>query len=608
MCGIVTYCGNKNATEIILNGLEKLEYRGYDSAGISVITSDKLVTLKRAGKLSNLIDAVKENPFSGNIGIGHTRWATHGEPTETNAHPHFNEKKTISVVHNGIIENYASLKKELIEQGYNFVSETDTEVVVHLIDSLYDGNLLNAVVRATKKLEGSYALGVVSIDNPSELIAVRNQSPLVMGICEDGHILASDVSSIIEHTKKVVYLNDGDIVSVKLNKGYKIYDNKLNELNREIKEVEWSIEDASKEGFDHFMIKEIFEQPKAIKEALNRRIKNYKINFEDQTFSAEELKKFNKIYVVACGTAYHAAEVGKFALQKFAKLPVYGDIASEFRYNSPFIDENTLIIVVSQSGETADTLGAMREAKKYGATILAITNVVGSTVAREADKVLYCYAGPEISVASTKAYTTQLIVFYLLSLDFASKLGTMTNDEVKSVIDELLNIPSKIEQLLENISNYENIAKEIMNEESIYYIGRGIDFVTAKEGSLKLKEISYIHSEPFQAGELKHGSIALMDKGTKVIAIATQEHTVEKTASNIQELTARGAEVYSIGFKDYSVLSENSSKAILLPKTLDILAPLLSVVPAQIIAYYTSVLKGNDVDKPRNLAKSVTVE
>lgn len=608
MCGIVGYIGRLNAEEIVLKGLEKLEYRGYDSAGISVIENNKLRTRKRAGRLQNLADSLKDDPFKGNIGIGHTRWATHGEPNETNAHPHINMDGTLAVIHNGIIENFIELKEELIEKGYSFRSQTDTEVVAHLVDYYFEGDLFEAVKKAVARLKGAYALLIISEKDPDHLIAVRHESPMVLGVSkENGLIFASDIPSVLEYTRDVIYLENDDIVKADIN-NFTIYDKDYNEVERKITKVDWSLEAASKEGFDHFMLKEIFEQPQAIKEAISHRLKDGKVNLNDASFSKDELENINKIYIIACGTAYHAGQVGKFAIEKFAKIPVFTDIASEFRYNSPFVDENTLMIIVSQSGETADTLAALREGKKHGAKILSITNVVGSSIARESDRVLYCYAGPEISVASTKAYTTQLIALYFTALDFALTLGTLSEKEVDEIVNELKTLPGKIDSLLDNLDVYKNIAEEIKDSHSIFYMGRGVDYITAKEGALKLKEVSYIHTESFPAGELKHGSIALIEKGTNVFTIATQDNLVEKTASNAQELTSRGAHVYSIGKAGEKLLEKYSNEVIYLPETLDILMPVLSVVPEQLIAYYTALAKGNDVDKPRNLAKSVTVE
>ena len=608
MCGIVGYCGRLNAQDVVLNGLEKLEYRGYDSAGISVLDNNILKTKKRAGRLENLEDALKDDPFTGNIGIGHTRWATHGIPNEINAHPHLNSDGTISVIHNGIIENYGELKDELLSKGYTFKSETDTEVIAHLLDFYYKDNFFDAVTNTVKRLKGAYALVMLCQKEPDTLIAVRHESPLIMGVSkENGYILASDIPSVLEYTRDVIYLDNDEMVVANLD-GYKIYDKDLKEINKKSEKVEWDLEAASKEGFDHFMIKEIFDQPKAIEDAIKNKMKDDEINLELGSFTKEELENINRIYVVACGTAYHAGQVGKFAIEHFTKIPVMTDIASEFRYNSPFIDDKTLLILVSQSGETADTLAALREGKKHGAKVLSVTNVVGSSIARESDKTLYCYAGPEISVASTKAYTTQLIALYFLALDFAKKLGKISDDEVKNVINELKALPEKIASMLKDLTPYQEIANEIKEAKSIFYLGRGVDFISAKEGALKLKETTYIHTESFPAGELKHGSIALIEEGTNVFSIATQSKLIEKTASNTQELASRGAHVYSIGRVGDKSLEKYSNKVIYVPESLDILMPVLTVIPEQLIAYYTSLAKGNDVDKPRNLAKSVTVE
>ena len=608
MCGIVGYCGRLNAQDVVIKGLEKLEYRGYDSAGISILENNELRTKKRAGRLKNLEDALKDDPFSGHIGIGHTRWATHGVPNEINAHPHLNSDGSISVIHNGIIENYLELKEELINKGYTFKSETDTEIVAQLIDYYYEDNLFDAVTKAVKRLTGAYGLVILSKNDPDKMIAVRHESPLVLGVSKDnGYIVASDIPSILEYTRDVIYLDNDEIVVATPN-DYKIYNGDLEEIQKEITKVEWSMEAASKEGFDHFMIKEIFDQPKAIEDAIKNKMKNDEINLGDASFTKEELKDINKIYIVACGTAYHAGQVGKFAIEEFTKIPVMTDIASEFRYNSPFIDDKTLLILVSQSGETADTLAALREGKKHGAKILSVTNVVGSSIARESDKVLYCYAGPEISVASTKAYTTQLIALYFIALDFANKLGKISKEESDNVIKELKTLPAKITKMLNNLDPYKEIANEIKESQSIFYLGRGLDFISAKEGALKLKETTYIHTESFPAGELKHGSIALIEDGTNVFAIATQSKLIEKTASNTQELASRGAHVYSIGRENDKTLAKYSNKVVYVPETIDTLMPVLTVVPEQLISYFTSVAKGNDVDKPRNLAKSVTVE
>ncbi|CDZ74994.1 Glutamine-fructose-6-phosphate aminotransferase [Peptoniphilus sp. ING2-D1G] len=608
MCGIVGYCGRKDAGNIILEGLKKLEYRGYDSSGISIIGESSIKTIKSVGKLNKLEENFTLSPISGKVGIGHTRWATHGEANLQNAHPHLNSKMSISIVHNGIIENYLDLKKELVDKGYEFKSNTDTEVIVQLIDYYFNGNILNAVLNAVKRLKGSYALGIISMENPSELIAVRNNSPLLLGICEDGLIISSEISSIVKHTNKVIYMDNLEIAQLDLNGNYKIFNYNLDEVEKEIKTMNLNLESISKNGFDHYMLKEIFEQPDAIRNVLNKRVIAGKINLSDNFFSKEEIEKFSQIYIIACGTAFHAGEIAKFAIQELTGKQVICEIASEFNYNQKFVDENTLAIFVSQSGETADTLLSINEVKKVGAKTMAIVNVENSTMAREVDKVLYCYCGPEISVASTKAYTTQLVILYLVALDIVLKLGKISEEKALSYVDELYTIPGKIEELLKDLSPYKEIAEEIKDEESAYYTGRGMDFTSAKEGSLKLKEISYIHTEAFASGELKHGSIALVEKGTKVLAISTQKHTLDKTASNLEELASRGATIYTITTHDNEVISKNSKKVIRIADTMDIFAPILSVVPSQLIAYYTSLAKGNDVDKPRNLAKAVTVE
>lgn len=608
MCGIVGYCGKKNATDIIIHGLKNLEYRGYDSAGISVITKDSIKTIKSVGKLDKLEEVYKSNPIKGNVGIGHTRWATHGNVNLENAHPHLNSKNTISLVHNGVIDNYLELKEELEKEGYKFKSKTDTEVIVQLIDFYYNGNLLNAVLKAIKRLVGSYALGVICNDNPSELIAVRNNCPLIVGFAEDGFIISSEISSIIENTNKVVYMDNKEIAQFNLDNTYKFFNYNLDEIEKEIETMDLNKDSISKNGFEHYMLKEIFEQPDAIRNLLDKRVINGKINFGESFFTAEEIKEFEKIYIIACGTAFHAGEIAKFAIQNFTGRQVQVEIASEFNYNQKFVDNKTLAIFVSQSGETADTLLALEEAKKLSAKTLAIVNAQNSTMTKQADKVMYCYCGPEISVASTKAFTTQLILLYLLALDMAEKLGTLSEDKIKSYLDELKTIPERINEILKRKDDFKNIAEDLKNQESVFYTGRGIDFTTAKEGALKLKEVSYIHTEAFASGELKHGSIALIDNSTRVIAIISQEHTAKKTAINLEELTARGASIYTITDFDDNTIKQNSKEVIKFARTTDFFAPLLSVIPAQLIAYYTSLARGNDVDKPRNLAKAVTVE
>ncbi|MCQ4924430.1 glutamine--fructose-6-phosphate transaminase (isomerizing) [Tissierella carlieri] len=608
MCGIVGYVGNKNAQEIILQGLEKLEYRGYDSSGIAVNGKGHIEYKKLKGRLSVLENYLKERPLVGNVGIGHTRWATHGAPSDVNSHPHLNEQETIAVVHNGIIENYSVLKEELIKKGYKFKSQTDTEVVVHLLDSLYDGDLLSTVFKATERLRGAYALGVISSNNPDELVAVRKESPLVVGVGNGESFIASDIPALLKYTKDVYFLENGEIVHLTKD-NVKIYDKDKNQVRREIFTVDWDIEAASKGGYDHFMLKEIYEQPRAIKETLLRRLDdNGRIVLDDINLTKEDLDKISKIYIVACGTAYHAGLVGRYAIERFAKIPVEPDVASEFRYREPFIDENTLLIAVSQSGETADTLAAIREAKSKGARILSITNVVGSSVARESDDVFYTWAGPEIAVASTKAYTTQLVALYMVALHMANIKKSISEDYYFEIIEKMKALPDKVEEIFKKSDEIKKIAEIIKDKNSVFYIGRGLDYQTSMEGALKLKEISYIHTEAFAAGELKHGTIALIEKETPVIAVASQDYLYEKMVSNIQEVKARGAYAIAIVKEGLDESLNHADETIYIPEVDNILAPVLTVVPTQLLAYYTSVIKGNDVDKPRNLAKSVTVE
>lgn len=609
MCGIVGYFGKDDAAQMIMEGLERLEYRGYDSSGIAIIENGKLSTRKLVGRLVNLDSSLRKSPIKGNVGIGHTRWATHGVPSNENSHPHVNEKENIAVVHNGIIENYMPIKKELIEKGYKFSSDTDTEIVTHLIDSYYEGDLLQAVFKAVDRLKGAYALGVVSSLVPDELIAVRYESPLILGVGEDELFVASDIPAILKRTRNIIYLENNDVVRLSKN-GYEIYDKERNRVDREIKSIEWDVEAATKEGFDHFMIKEIYQQPQAIRDTLYRRLdENGEIYLENIKIDKATIDSLNKIYIVACGTAYHAGLVGKYVLEQFLKIPVIADIASEFRYNDNLIDDKTLVIIVSQSGETADTLAALREAKRKGARILSITNVVGSSVARESDDLFYTWAGPEIAVASTKAYTTQLVAFYILALYFGRLKGTLEEILYKEILEELKNIPDKVKKAIEeNTEEAKNIAKKIKNKQSMFYVGRSLDYYTAMEGALKLKEISYIHTEAFAAGELKHGTIALIEEDIPVLAIATQQGLYEKTVSNIKELKARNAYVIGITRERNKDLGSICDNVIYLEESLDLFMPLLTVILPQLIAYYTAISRGNDVDKPRNLAKSVTVE
>lgn len=608
MCGIVGYIGQKDAKEIIVEGLEKLEYRGYDSAGIALVRGDKLDYSKREGRLSNLKESLSQKPISGSLGIGHTRWATHGVPSDANSHPHINGDENFAVVHNGIIENYLDLKKELIARGYTFKSETDTEVISHLIDFYYTGDFLAAVNKAVSRLTGAYSLGIVSSLHPDEFIAVRFESPLILGVGEGEFFVASDIPAILNRTRKVIYLENNDVARLTRD-SYTIY-NADKIVEREIQNIDWDVEAASKEGYAHFMLKEIHQQPSAIKETLLRRLDHKGDLFlENINISRDEIAEINRIYIVACGTAYHAGLVGKYLLEQFLRVGVVADIASEFRYNDNFIDEHTLVIIVSQSGETADTLAALREAKTKGARILSITNVVGSSVARESHDIFYTWAGPEIAVASTKAYTTQLVAFYILSLYLGKLKGSLEKDLYDEILIELRGLSEKVQKAIESSEQIaRQIAEKIKDKHSLFYIGRGLDYYTAMEAALKLKEISYIHAEAFAAGELKHGTIALIEEGTPVIAVVTQQSLYDKTVSNIKSLKARGAYVVGITREKNLDLESICDKVAFLEETFNIFMPLLSVILPQQIAYYTALAKGNDVDKPRNLAKSVTVE
>lgn len=608
MCGIVGYFGEKEASPFILEGLSKLEYRGYDSAGMAILKDGEITVSKCKGRLKNLSDKLENAPLAGKIGIGHTRWATHGEPSDTNSHPHCNNDDTISVVHNGIIENYMELKKWLQEKGYKFLSETDTEVIPNLVDYYYEGDLLDAVIKATHKMEGSYAIGVISVNEPGKLIAVRKDSPLIVGLGNKEYFIASDIPAVLNHTREVYLLEDKEFVIIE-DKGITLVNEDKEVINKEIYHVTWSVDAAEKGGFEDFTMKEIHEQPKALRDTLSGRVVvGEKIKLDNIKLSKEDLEGFGKIYIVACGTAYHAGLVGKYLLEDFAKTPVEVDVASEFRYRNPLIDDKTLLIVVSQSGETADTLACLREAKKKGARTLAITNVVGSSVSREAHDVFYTWAGPEIAVASTKAYLTQLVALNILTLYFAELKGTKTFEEIDEIKKELLLLPEKVERVIKNKEVVQKFASRHYMERSMFYLGRGLDYALALEGSLKMKELTYIHSEAYPGGELKHGPIALIEKGTVVITSFTQVALREKMLSNIKEVVTRGASILAVAYEDDHSLEESIEAIIPIPKTLDSLAPIIAVVPLQLLAYYIAVQKGLDVDKPRNLAKSVTVE
>lgn len=608
MCGIVGYLGRNKASEILVEGLSKLEYRGYDSAGIAVLDEGKIDVNKCKGRLANLESKISNKTVKGSLGIGHTRWATHGEPSDVNSHPHTNEAGTIAVVHNGIIENYIELREWLISEGYNFKSQTDTEVIPHLVDYYYNGDLLDAFIKATKKLSGSYAIGIICKDEPNKLIAVRKDSPLIVGVGEEESFIASDIPAILNHTRDIYLLEDNEFVIID-NNGIKILNSDKEEIKKEIFHVTWDANSAEKGGYDHFMLKEIHEQPKAVKDTLAGRITlGEKVKLDDVKISKEELESINRVYIVACGTAYNAGVVGKSILEKTIKLPVETDIASEFRYREPIIDKNTLMIVLSQSGETADTLAAIRLAKENNARVLAITNVVGSSIAREADDVLYTWAGPEIAVASTKAYVTQIITLYIVALYIAEIKATMTEEEINEIKEGLLGLSDKISTIFKYEDEIKAIAESNKDKEDMYYLGRGLDYAVAMEGSLKTKEISYIHSEAYAAGELKHGTIALIEEGTPVIALATQENLFEKTVSNVREVSTRGAKVLGIAMEGHDTIEKVVDNVIYIPRVSPILAPVLSVVPLQLFSYHIAKARGCDIDKPRNLAKAVTVE
>ncbi len=609
MCGIVGYIGDKKATPIIIDGLSRLEYRGYDSAGIAVFKDGEVQVEKYEGRLSVLADNVLEKDYNGSIGIGHTRWATHGAPSDRNSHPHTDQSGDIAVIHNGIIENYMKLKEWLIEEkGVSFKSETDTEVIAHLVNHYYEGDLLDAVFKTIEKMEGAYAIAVVCKDEPDKIVAVRKDSPLIVGLGKGENFLASDIPAILKHTRDILLIENDEVVLLTKDR-VTIY-NELRQVQaREIYKVTWDVESAEKDGYEHFMMKEIHEQPKGIRETLNRRLnKEGIIELDGIKITKEDLEGIDKVYIVACGTAYHAGLVGKYAIEKFAKIPVTCDIASEFRYRDPFIDENTLFIAVSQSGETLDTLAALREAKRKGARILSVVNVVGSSVARESHDVFYTWAGPEIAVASSKAYTTQLTAMYMIALHMGITKGSLNRQRYDEIIAELGKMPEKVQSMLDDFTAVQHLADTQFNNESVFFMGRGLDIDVAMEGSLKLKEISYINSFAVAAGELKHGTIALIEDGTLVLALATQDKLYEKMLSNIKEVKARGAHVVAIAKEGNKEVEKSADTVIYIPDTMDELAPILSVVPQQLFSYYVAVARGCDVDKPRNLAKSVTVE
>lgn len=608
MCGIVGYIGDKQAAPLLLEGLSKLEYRGYDSAGVAIFNDSQVNVVKSKGRLSVLSSMIDNGKsMKGNMGIGHTRWATHGEPSDVNSHPHVSNSGSFAVVHNGIIENYLKLRSYLEGKGYVFVSQTDTEVVAQLVDYYYNGDLLDTVTKVISKLEGSYALGIISKDHPNKFVAVRKESPLIVGIGEGENFIASDIPAILSWTRNIYLLENDEIVILDKD-NIKIYNTDKEEIKKEIFRVDWDVSAAEKGGYEHFMFKEMMEQPKALKDTISPRIKDGKIELDNISLTLEDIKKFSKISIIGCGSAYHVGCIGKYIIEKLTRMPVEVDLASEFRYRDPIVDENTLVIIISQSGETADTLAALRDAKKCGARILSIVNVVGSSIVRESHDVLYTWAGPEIAVATTKAYSTQLSALYLIALFIADKLGRLTDEQMAEYITALGELPKKVQEVIDKKEEIQYLASRYYNNKDVFYIGRGLDYAASMEGSLKLKEISYVHSEAYAAGELKHGTISLIEEGTLVVALATVDSLFDKMLSNIKEVKARGAVVWAIAKEGNTQIESEADHVFYVPKSVDEFMPSVVVPPLQLFGYYVSALKGLDIDKPRNLAKSVTVE
>ena len=608
MCGIVGYVGESQAAPILLEGLEKLEYRGYDSAGIAVYDGKKINMKKAMGRLKVLNELTHGGELlSGKLGIGHTRWATHGAPSDINAHPHFNKDQSIVVVHNGIIENYLKLKHRLESKGYEFVSETDTEVIAHLLDYYYDRDPLEAITKVMHRMEGSYALGIIFADHPEEMYAVRKDSPLIVGHTKDGSIIASDVPAVLKYTRDVVFIQNEEIVKLTEDK-LEFYNIDEEVIEKETTHIDWDVNAAEKGGYEHFMLKEMYEQPKAILDTFSPRIKGNEVVIDELGMSDDEIRAVKKIMIVACGSAYHAGVTGKYIFEGLTRIPVEVDTASEFRYRDPIIEDGTLLIVISQSGETADSLAAIREAHAKGGKVLGIVNVVGSSIAREADNVMYTWAGPEIAVATTKAYSCQLIAEYLLAMKFAHVRGKISDAELADMIEDMKELPTQVEMLLNNKKNVQKFANRYLAAKDIFYIGRGIDYAIAMEGSLKMKEISYVHSDAYAAGELKHGTISLVEDGTLVTAILTQENLYKKMISNMEEVKTRGAFVMAVTNVDNTEVERNADYVMYIPKTNKYFTNTLAIIPLQLFGYYVAVGKGCDVDKPRNLAKSVTVE
>ena len=612
MCGIVGVAGKKEALPVLLDGLERLEYRGYDSAGVAVVSSDGDLQVKKSkGRLAVLREILDtQKPLSGNIGIGHTRWATHGEPNDTNAHPHVGQEGKIAVVHNGIIENYLEIKHALIRKGVKFSSDTDTEVIVQLLEYYYKkkSNLLDAVYAVLNRIKGAYAMGILCSDCPEQMIAARKDAPLLIGYGEDGNYIASDVTALLAYTRTVTYMED-DEVAVLTADDVQIYDRDRFPLEKEKHEIEWDVSAAEKGGYAHFMLKEIMEQPEAVRKTISPRLSNGEIVLEELGDAKELMTNISRIYLVACGSSYHVGMVGKYVLEKLLKIPVEACLASEFRYSEPLLGETALVIVISQSGETLDSMAALREAKRRGSKVLSIVNVMGSSIARESDYVLYTWAGPEIAVATTKAYTTQMVLLFMLGVFLAKKSGRLNREEYAAMINEIQSLPEKISMVLNDLDHYQKAASRYFNHNSVFYIGRNLDYALGLEGSLKLKEISYIHSESYAAGELKHGTISLIEPGTLVVALATYEPLAEKSLSNIVEVKSRGAEVIAMTTEQTAeLISGQASELFVIPEVHSLLQPVLGVIPLQLFAYYVALNRGCDIDKPRNLAKSVTVE
>lgn len=609
MCGIVGYVGKNDAIPFLLRGLEKLEYRGYDSSGIAVYTDNKIKITKKQGRLKVLEDKIASEPkYSSHLGIGHTRWATHGNPSDINAHPQASSSGKIALVHNGIIENYMDLKDNLLKKGVKFVSDTDTEVIAQLLEDIYDGDMFSTLKKAVNIMQGSFSLGIICSDCPDTIFAAKKDSPLIVGIGEGENYIASDIPAVLSKTRKICRLKEKQIAVIKENQ-VDIFNFDGTPVEKVITEVNWSVGAAEKNNYEHFMMKEIMEQPEVIKATISPRLKGLEIQLDNIDLSEEYLSKLNKIFIVACGSAYHVGCIAKYFMEKMLRKPVEIDVASEFRYRSPIVDENTLTIVISQSGETADTLAALREAKSKSSRTLSIVNVVGSSIANESDDVLYTWAGPEIAVATTKAYSTQLSLMYLISLYMAKKLNTISEEEYKDTLKNIEKLPEQISAILEEKDLIENISKKYYKTEKIFFIGRNLDYAVCMEGSLKLKEISYIHSEAYAAGELKHGTISLIDDDTLVIAVAAQDKLFDKTVSNIREVKSRGAKILAVTTKDKSEkISQVADDVIYIPNSCSTTLPSLSIIPLQLLSYHMAKLRGCSIDKPRNLAKSVTVE